>query len=507
MKSEIFDVIVIGSGLGGIRCTQEILKNKLKVCMVTSKEFCSGASFYPKTWGLGMIAPKSEEDKYDLLNNINSVGCNASDEKLSTILVENINAEINSLIDQGINLKQSVDKDGVVPCFDSNKRKWYGFDFKSGKEVFRKILNEKNFKLLDKTKVIKLYNEGNYSKGVLIERNDKSIKLLKAKSIVIASGGYTSLFKNNFSLELNTPIIHYLGHSIGCELINLEFIQFIPAYIKPMYKTIFNERVFKYITLRDNNGNDILKNIDNIKDLLNERSTYGPFTTRLNSSIIDKTLFEYYKKDKDSAYFNYPKNIENINDTLIYNYFKWIKENNIGTDDKIHIIPFAHACNGGFKINEQASTNISGIFACGEATGGVHGADRIGGLSTGNALVFGAIAGKNASKYCKENKFLDFDLDINYDLKTKSKDEDIFKESILKIREVMYEEVSILRSKKSIEKAKYEISNIKKETTDIDLCVGDKLMLESYIEFSNILLESMLNQNKSIGCHCRIDSE
>lgn len=120
---------------------------------------------------------------------------------------------------------------------------------------------------------------------------------------------------------------------------------------------------------------------------MDERSTYGPFTTRIKSSIVDKILFKYCQQDNKSAYFEYPKNIESINDTLIYNYFKWINESKKGTNNKIHIVPFAHACNGGLKIDKKASTTIDGIFACREVTGGVHGADRIGGLSICNALV------------------------------------------------------------------------------------------------------------------------
>ncbi|RDY26317.1 FAD-binding protein [Romboutsia weinsteinii] len=511
MDNKVFDVIVIGSGLGGIRCTQELLKDNLSVCMVTSKEFCSGASFYPGTWGLGMIGPKDDEDKNDLLENINRVGCNLSNPQLSSILVDNVNNEINFLLEQDIKLKESVDKDGVVPCFDSNKRRWFGFDFKSAKEVFSKILDNENITLMSSTKVIDICNEGNGSKGVLVENKDKSIDLIKAKSIVIASGGYTSLFKHNFSLELDSPIVQYLAYKVGCELINLEFVQFIPAYIKPMYKTIFNERVFKYITLRDKNKSNILGKIEDIDNIMDERSTYGPFTTRLKSSLVDKVLFQYYQLDKNSAYFEYPKDIESIDDTLIYNYFKWLNKFKKDTSNKIHIAPFAHACNGGLKIDKKACTTVDGIFACGEVTGGVHGADRIGGLSTCNALVFGAIAGRSASEYCKLNDFKDFNIKDNHSSESNhrvignSDDLNKFKKAILEIREVLYTEASILRSEKSINRAKDKMYKLKEDTSNINILYSNKSILDSYLNFSLIFLDAMLNQDKSIGCHCRTD--
>ena len=58
-------------------------------------------------------------------------------------------------------------------------------------------------------------------------------------------------------------------------------------------------------------------------------------------------------------------------------------------EDPIQIGMFAHAANGGVWIAPDTSTGVPGLFAAGEVTGGMHGADRIGGLSTANGLVFG----------------------------------------------------------------------------------------------------------------------
>ena len=64
---------------------------------------------------------------------------------------------------------------------------------------------------------------------------------------------------------------------------------------------------------------------------------------------------------------------------------------------------FAHASNGGIRIDRRAETGVNGLFACGETAGGMHGADRLGGLSTANALVFGKIAGESAAEWCRGN--------------------------------------------------------------------------------------------------------
>ncbi len=78
---------------------------------------------------------------------------------------------------------------------------------------------------------------------------------------MIATGGFGGLFKHNLNTEDINGEGLILALSTGCELINLEFLQFIPGYLKPKYKTIFSETAFKYATLEDQNGNSILKKI------------------------------------------------------------------------------------------------------------------------------------------------------------------------------------------------------------------------------------------------------
>lgn len=67
---------------------------------------------------------------------------------------------------------------------------------------------------------------------------------------------------------------------------------------------------------------------------------------------------------------------------------------NIEPTDELRIAMYAHAANGGIRIDRNAWTGVKGLYACGELTSGMHGADRIGGLSSANGLVFGRIAAR-----------------------------------------------------------------------------------------------------------------
>jgi len=71
--------------------------------------------------------------------------------------------------------------------------------------------------------------------------------------------------------------------------------------------------------------------------------------------------------------------------------------------ERVEVAPGAHTTLGGVGINERAETSVYGLFAAGECSGNVHGANRIAGHAYLETLVFGAIAGKNAARFAKEN--------------------------------------------------------------------------------------------------------
>ena len=74
--------------------------------------------------------------------------------------------------------------------------------------------------------------------------------------------------------------------------------------------------------------------------------------------------------------------------------------------DGAEIACFAHAVNGGVKIDENAMSDVEGLFAAGECAGGPHGADRLGGNMMVTCQVFGEIAGKNAAAHALRHRTL-----------------------------------------------------------------------------------------------------
>ena len=117
---------------------------------------------------------------------------------------------------------------------------------------------------------------------------------------------------------------------------------------------------------------------------------------------MDLALFRAFLEDERGVEVTYSDALRKAPPEFINTYFDWLREaKGLTMDDPIHIGVFAHAANGGVRIDPEAFTGVPGLFACGEVTGGMHGADRIGGLSTANGLVFGGKAGRSAAASCR----------------------------------------------------------------------------------------------------------
>ena len=91
LKNEIkCDVLVMGAGIAGIMAAISAAEAGADVCIVSGTRICSGSSFYPGTWGLGLVGPESEADEEDLKSVILKVGEGMADPELVSVLVSHI---------------------------------------------------------------------------------------------------------------------------------------------------------------------------------------------------------------------------------------------------------------------------------------------------------------------------------------------------------------------------------------------------------------------------------
>ena len=396
------DVLVVGSGIAGIMAALAAAGAGRSVILASSGPVFSGSSFYPGTWGLGLIGPENEADQEDLVQSILEVGCGMADETMVRAFVAGIGPAIESVKAMGVQLKAAADQNqkDFIPCFDRKHRSWNGLLFDSMRQVFSRKMEESGVEQLPGCELLQLIKTGERVSGAVICQKGE-LAAVQCGALVLATGGYGGLFRDRLTTDDVAGAGQWLALEAGAELVNLEFMQMMPGYLSPCRKTIFNEKTFRYTRLTGPDGRDILENECDRQALLECRSTHGPFTSRLASKRVDLAMVKAAQAAPEQGVtVTYGPQIRQDTPEFVRTYFDWLWEKkHLTMDDPVQIAPFAHAANGGVRIDANGFTGVPGLYACGEVTGGMHGADRIGGLSTANGLVFGKKAGESAAAF------------------------------------------------------------------------------------------------------------
>lgn len=395
---ESTDVLVIGSGIAGLCAAIEAARTGATVTVASADKTMSGSSFFPGTWGLGLIGPVNEDDEQDLIDTILAVGGGVADPELVQAFVHGIPQAIDWLEqDLGVELQRpqsakSAQQKQFIPCFDHKTRMWRGLTRKPLEDALTTWIESLGIRLLPRHELIDLVEDtnGRITGTVLYDLTENRIVPFAAKATVIAAGGTGGLFERSLTSAdvLSSSQAIALAH--GATLTNIEFMQMMPGFIEPRRNLVFNEKTWRYVHV--DQPVDIAD--DKLDDLLEQRSGYGPFTSRLASRAIDLVI-DQAGVEGLALHYDFPR--EDVPE-FVQTFATWLQdEHGIAPTDEMRVAMYAHAANGGIKIDKTAHTGVEGLYACGEATGGMHGADRIGGLSSANGIVFGRIAGASAA--------------------------------------------------------------------------------------------------------------
>ena len=400
------DVLVAGCGIAGLSAALAAAEAGARVTLLCAGEVFSGSSFYPGTWGFGLIGPENADDKTDLAESILRVGCGMANPALVDTFVNGIAPAIENLRGMGVALRRAAaaGEREFIPCFDHKRRDWNGIEQASAREVFARRLEALGVKVYAECEVLELVKAEGWVCGAIVFYGGE-LCYLPCGAFVLATGGFGALLQHHLCTGDVMGTGQALALRAGAALTNLEFFQIMPGYLSPAYGTVFNEKAFRFSEITAG-GTPLLAG-EEAERLLAQRSTHGPFTARLESRAVDIALAKALETDAAGAAVRYTAAMKAAPPEFIRTYFDWLRDaKGLTMEDTVYIGHFAHAANGGVRIAPDGGTGVPGLFACGEVTGGMHGADRIGGLSTANGLVFGGIAGRAAAATGRKERAL-----------------------------------------------------------------------------------------------------
>ena len=380
------DVLVIGAGAAGIRAALAASGEGVDVMLLSNGVVgASGSTFSPisRGWGIqGLVGKENTDSNQEAFyDDIIRVGLGQCDPKLVRILVEESGERIEDLMSYGIRFKKDALGDflRVNGCFSGFKRAFLTDNLENIQQSFTSILCRHPVKVVTGC-VLDLIVSGNVCRGVWIVTNTGKIAGIDAKATILATGGGAGVFKDHMVSNDDVADGCALAYRAGAELINMEFIQFMLGLKHNGSKEFLSlGGPGSPVILEDSMGGDLLERHipDSLSraEIMKERLNHGPFSCRDTSYLIDLAVAEERKKGKKVS---------------------------AGYNKGAEVVHFAHAFNGGIRINGKAETTIPGLYAAGEVAAGPHGADRIGGCMMTATQVFGRRAGVFAAIHARE---------------------------------------------------------------------------------------------------------
>ncbi len=224
--------------------------------------------------------------------------------------------------------------------------------------------------------------------------------LLRAKAVVLATGGWGRMFRITSNSWEGTGDGAAMAYEAGAELKDMEFVQFHPTGMvwPPGARGILVTE-----SVRGEGG--ILRN--SLGERFMER--YDPIKKDLSSrDVVARSIFKEVQAGRGSPHGGAFLDVTHIGAEAIhrrlpsmYEQFESLAGVDI-TKQPMEVAPTIHYTMGGVNVEaETAATTVPGLYAAGEVAAGLHGANRLGGNSLGDILVFGKRAGEAAAEYAR----------------------------------------------------------------------------------------------------------
>jgi succinate dehydrogenase / fumarate reductase flavoprotein subunit len=382
-------------------------------------------------------------------------------------------------------------------------------------------------------------------------REDGRFILFKAKAIVLATGGVGKSFTVTSNSWEYTGDGHALAYDAGADLIDMEFVQFHPTGMvwPPGVRGILvtegvrgeggilrnkdGER-FMYKYLPESTKKDFAETDEEAKKWVDAALAGQQTDARRPPELstrdnVARAIYQEVKAGRGSPHggvfldisYQDPERVKKKLPSM-YHQFKDLADVDI-TAGPMEVGPTMHYIMGGVRVDaETAATRVPGLFAAGECSGGMHGANRLGGNSLSDLIVFGKRAGAGAAEYAKK---IEGKPNVS-DESVKAAEEEMLApfsrpdgknpyDIAKQLNQIMSTHVGIYREEKDMEAGIAKLEELKEQVKQVGI-KGDRAYnpgwhlcrdLKNMIISSEAIARSALSRKESRGAHSRLDYE
>jgi fumarate reductase (CoM/CoB) subunit A len=494
MEKVFHDVIIIGCGAAGLRagiaaaqegqsvCVLSKASHGLGTCTIMSRGHFAGARWTP------------EKHRESTLRG----GRNLNEREVVDVLIDEAPGRLEEIIRWGL---QGVVKNGqlyaigpppvwgreIVRCL-YEKAIASGVQFRSGFTVER-------IRVVDGAPRILSYSA---EKGEWVG--------FLSRALVVATGGAGALYLRHDNPQRMLGEGYALALEAGAALRDMEFFQFLPLATAEPGRSQFPipSTIASQGRLLNSKGEEILD-----KYGILERPADVHARDRLSQVLM------YELRSGESVVLDLRDVSEDEWMADVLGSGTVLRKRFRAKEAPLRIAPTAHFCTGGVCVDSQGWTRVPGLYAAGEVTGGLHGANRMAGNALSEALVFGARAGKAASLWAgqvspREGKHAWEDLMPSLSRHPGSKFAGGSFELKKRLKKILWENGGILRSKEGLSKAIEETGRILDEAEHLSLQatppeVQNTIELRLGTKTALLILEAALRREESRGAHFRED--
>ena len=366
--------------------------------------------------------------------------------------------------------------------------------------------------------LIKTPDGGSLAGVLMIDMRTGEFVMVQAKAVLLATGGGPTMYKYHTPSGDKSCDGLAMALRAGLPLRDMEMIQFHPTGLLAGTHTRMTGTVLEE-GLRGAGG-----------WLLNGRrerfmANYDARAERATRDIVSRAIYSEIRAGRSTPNGGVYIQMSHLGPDQVRRQFKGMVERcaDCGFDlagGLVEVVPTAHYMMGGVVFRPDCTTPLSGLFAAGEDTGGVHGANRLGGNGVANSTVFGGIAGETMAAWVKRNSaFRPADeAAIAHAVAECEKPFARPPGDLEAVREALYEcmwtDVGILRTAEGLKRGQAMLAELDAQVSAIGVADGDRgynltwhdwLNLKSLISVSRVIAAAALAREDSRGAHFRED--
>jgi succinate dehydrogenase/fumarate reductase flavoprotein subunit len=546
------DVLIIGGGSAGLRAAIEAHDAGAHV-LIISKSKKGDPHTTLARGGINAALGTMDPDDTWIIHAADTLreGEFLADYERVEVLCKSAPDAINELVNWGARFHREKDGRLTQRFFGAHTyRRTVFYEDWTGEEIIRVLMeqvSQRKIEIIDDVYVLKLLKSADDVKGegsataaaegiggevrgaLGIDLKKKEIVVFECKSLILAAGGYTRVY----SVSSSRVFENYgegvaLAYEAGVDLVDMEMVQFHPTgmvWPEKAVGTLATEAIRgEGGILLNSKGERFMKNY------YPERMELGPrdIVARANyNEIISGRGTEHGGVWLDVTHLSKEKILDRL--PTMYEQFKKLDGIDI-SKEKMEVGPTAHYSMGGAVVDIKCRTKVRGLFAAGEVISQIHGANRLGGNSLLDTVVFGKIAGSQAAKLANEvehgGKIGESPPHIRRNFNNKKKefdDNQIFmvKEPIKfrnEIQKLMNQNAGIIREEIKLQDGLKRILELKNEFYSKDNIIkgfeidddnAENIVLTWQVKSSLIsceaIIRSALMRQESRGAHYRSD--